>query len=170
MNFVEKRMIYELKKHNYQNFEKFYNNYVNYIHYVISLYIKNKDTIDDLTQEVFMRILDKINLFDEEKSSFNTWIFNVTKNYTINYINHNKEKYVLDETSVNLKRESNNLDYELSKIDLKTYLSELEYNVLFLKIEAKLKHEEIAEVLNITIDKSKKTYRLAISKAKEILK
>ena len=170
MNLSEKRLIFELKKHNYQNFDIFYKNYVDYIHYVVSIYIKNKETIDDITQEVFMRILEKIDLFNNDKSSFKTWIYNLTKNYCINYLTRNQEKYILDEISVNLKRESNNLDYELSKMDLKTYLTELEYNILFLKIEGKLKHDEIAEVLNITIDKSKKTYRIAISKAKEILK
>lgn len=170
MDYFERKVVSELKKQNYQNFEKFYYKYVDYIHYVISLYIKDSETIDDLTQEVFMRIIDKINLFDDSKSSFKTWIFNVTKNYTINHITQNKEKYILDEEAINKTNKSTDLNYEMLKLDLKTYLTDLEYQVLFLRIEAKLKHSEISEVLNITIDKSKKTYQVAISKAKEILK
>ena len=69
MDYFEKKVVSELKKQNYQNFEKFYYKYVDYIHYVISLYIKDSETIDDLTQEVFMRIIDKINLFDDSKPS-----------------------------------------------------------------------------------------------------
>lgn len=170
MKIVEKRLIYELKKQNYKHFETFYNLYVNYIHYVISLYIKDSNLIDDLTQEVFMRIIEKIHLFDESKSSFKTWVFNLTKNHTINYINLNKNNVIYDEEIINKANSSNNLDYELVKMDLRTYLSDLEYQILFLKVEGKLKHSEIADVLNISIDKSKKTYSQAIKKAKEILK
>ena len=79
-------------------------------------------------------------------------------------------KKMSNEEAINKVNKSTELNYEMLKLDLKTYLTDLEYQVLFLRIEAKLKHSEISEVLNISIDKSKKTYQVAISKAKEILK
>lgn len=171
MKISEKHLIEKLKQKNYDTFETFYYAYVDYIHYIVSLYIKNSDTIDDLTQEIFMRILDKIYLFNSKKSSLKTWIYTLAKNHTLNYLeSHPQNKIIIDQEIVNLAKSKSTLHYELTKLDLKDALTDLEYQVLFLKIEGRLKHEEIASVLNITVDKSKKTYRKAINIAKEILK
>lgn len=169
MKIAEKILVDKIKKKNYEAFEIFYHTYVGLIHYVISIYIKNADTIDDLTQEVLMRILEKINLFDIEKSSLKTWVATLTKNYTLNYLKSNRNDYILDEESIDKKPSYNDTNYHLLKQDLRHILEPLEYQVLFFKVESKMKHQEIAKILDITIDVSKKTYAKAIQKAKKYI-
>ncbi len=166
MTLNERIVIEKLKKKDYSTFETFYYEYVGLVHYIISIYIKDANTIDDVTQEVFMRIIEKINLFDDYKASLKTWIATLTKNYTINYLKQNQNKYQLDEGEVEKKSTTNTTEYQLQKQDLKSILEPLEYQVLFLKIEENMKHKEISLVLNISIDVSKKTYLKAIQKAK----
>lgn len=74
MTLNERIVIEKLKKKDYSTFETFYYEYVGLVHYIISIYIKDANTIDDVTQEVFMRIIEKINLFDDYKASLKTWI------------------------------------------------------------------------------------------------
>lgn len=103
MTLNERIVIEKLKKKDYSTFETFYYEYVGLVHYIISIYIKDANTIDDVTQEVFMRIIEKINLFDDYKASLKTWIATLTKNYTINYLKQNQNKYQLDEGEVEKK-------------------------------------------------------------------
>ncbi len=166
MTLNERIIIEKLKKKDYSTFEAFYYEYVGLVHYIISIYIKDVNTIDDLTQEVFMRIIEKIDLFNDYKASLKTWIATLAKNHTINYLKQSQNKYQLDEKEVEKKSIANTTEYQLQKQDLKSILEPLEYQVLFLKIEENMKHKEISVVLNISIDVSKKTYLKAIQKAK----
>lgn len=169
MKISETLIVNNLIKKEYDVFEEFYYEYVGLVHYVISMYIKNKDTVDDLTQEVFMRILDKIALYDASKSTLKTWIVTLTKNHCLNYIKANKNIYTLNEECVNCQTTSNDTKYRILKEDLRQVLEPLEYQVLFLKLESGMKHKEISSFLEITIDVSKKTYREAIRKVKQLV-
>lgn len=40
---------------------------------------------EDLTQEVFIKVLNGIDAFDSDKSSIHTWVFNITNNHLIDY-------------------------------------------------------------------------------------
>lgn len=166
MRISDKILVEKIKKKDYEAFKKFYDEYVGLIHYIISLYIKDRSTVDDVTQEVLMRIIEKIHLFDIEKSRLKTWVATLTKNYTLNYLKLNKNTYSLDEEAIDRKASYNDTNYHFIKQDLKDVLEPLEYKVLFLKVESKMKHQDIAKILDITIDISKKTYIKAIQKAK----
>lgn len=100
MRISDKILVEKIKKKDYEAFKKFYDEYVGLIHYIISLYIKDRCTVDDVTQEVLMRIIEKIHLFDIEKSRLKTWVATLTKNYTLNYLKLNKNTYSLDEEAI----------------------------------------------------------------------
>lgn len=169
MKISEKLIINNVIKKEYDAFEELYYEYVGLVHYVIAMYIKNKNTVDDLTQEVFMIILNKIALYDASKSTLKTWIVTLTKNHCLNYLKANKNSYILNEECVNCQTTSNDTNYRILKEDLRQVLKPLEYQVLFLKLESGMKHKEISSFLEITIDVSKKSYREAIRKVKQLV-
>lgn len=171
MNQKEQRLIKRLKQKDYEEFELFYQQYIHLIHHVVSIYIQDDFTRDDLTQEILMRIIEKIDLFDANKSCLTTWIYTLSKNHTLNYMKSKQNEHiVLDDMLVSMQQDLPQTEYVCMQQDLKELLSYLEYEVLFLKVESKMKHEEIAKLLKISVDQSKKAYQRAKRKARHILK
>ncbi|MGL5346748.1 MAG: RNA polymerase sigma factor [Peptostreptococcaceae bacterium] len=57
-----------------------------------------KQTLDkelsmDLTQEIFISVLKSINSYDENKSSFRTWIYKISTNKIVDYYRSKSYKY-----------------------------------------------------------------------------
>lgn len=59
--------------------------------------VRSKADAEDLHSEVFEKILRKIEGFDPEKASLNTWIFTITRNTVIDHFRRSKPGEELDE-------------------------------------------------------------------------
>lgn len=79
------------------NIERIYTEYSGKINGYIRARIRNKADADDLCAEVFEKILKKLDGFDPEKASLNTWIFTVTRNTVIDHFRRAKPSEELDE-------------------------------------------------------------------------
>ena len=51
----------------------------------ISVRINQKGDADDLLSDIFIKVFSKIDTFNQEKASFSTWLFTITKNVLIDY-------------------------------------------------------------------------------------
>ena len=80
--------------------------------------VRSSADAEDLMSEVFEKILRKIEGFDPEKASLNTWIFTITRNTVIDYFRRSKPGEELDE---NL---SDNIELDEDLLNAET-LSEL---------------------------------------------
>ena len=60
--------------------EEIYRNYYGKIYGYIRSKINNTQNAEDLTADVFVKIYEKIDSFDESKASLSTWIFTITRN------------------------------------------------------------------------------------------
>jgi RNA polymerase sigma-70 factor (ECF subfamily) len=77
----ENNFINELKKKNYKSMDYIVDIYGNLI-YKISysvLYKNNTSSVEECTNDVFMKIWDNIDCFDIEKGTFKTWIMTISK-------------------------------------------------------------------------------------------
>lgn len=68
--------------------EKYHNEIFKYIYNIFG----NYQTSEDLLQEVFMKVYEKLTKFDSDKASFRTWLYRVTSNHVINYLNSKEYK------------------------------------------------------------------------------
>ncbi len=59
--------------------------------------VRSSADAEDLHSEVFEKILRKIEGFDPEKASLNTWIFTITRNTVIDHFRRTKPTEELDE-------------------------------------------------------------------------
>ena len=59
--------------------------------------VQRRADAEDLCADVFEKVFRKINDFDREKSSMNTWIFTITRNTLIDYYRTNRPSEELDE-------------------------------------------------------------------------
>ena len=148
-----KEDLYEEKDFTYI-FETYYKRVYNYIYYRVNCHY----TAEDLTSQVFEKIMIKIDTYSKNKSPFEVWLFAIARN-TINDYFRSSKKYKflsidnIKELAAKKKTpehivETSETNDELLKA-LKT-LDTREQNILALKFGAELKNVEIAEILGLT--------------------
>ena len=79
------------------NAEQVYTEYSSKIMGYIRARIRNAADAEDLRSEVFEKILRKVDSFDPEKASLNTWVFTITRNTVIDHFRRSKPSEELDE-------------------------------------------------------------------------
>ena len=140
---------------NYQQFEEYYNKHMPEIYGYVYLRIQhNKALTEDMVSEIFLKAVEKFEQFDETKGSFKAWIFQITKNYLIDYFRSNKNKGTssLDEMENQLrdnhdtqKTAEQSIEKDLIKEAMKT-LTEDKKELVALRYFAGYSFEEIAEI------------------------
>ncbi|MBU3215982.1 sigma-70 family RNA polymerase sigma factor [Clostridium estertheticum] len=135
-------------------FEIYYKRVYNYMYYRVN----NIETSEDLTSQVFEKIMFKIDMYSQSKSPFEVWMFAIARNIVNDYFRSLKKHKLFSIDTIKdlasrgktpediiLSAESNS---ELSKA-LKI-LNERDRNIVSLKFGANLKNQEIAQILDIT--------------------
>lgn len=152
-----------------------YNRYLKMVYYTIKHFVSDETTIEDLSQDVFIKLadhLDKIDLNNIQRTR--NYIITITRNLCKNYLRHNKkiEEIPLDNIiNENMNTESL-LDLMIKKDFQKQLVKEIEnlneiYQiVLELKYFAHFSNDEIAQFLNL----EKKTVEMRIYRANILLK
>jgi RNA polymerase sigma-70 factor (ECF subfamily) len=68
-------------------FDELFQRYKPFVEKLLTLYLKDYDESKDLTNEVFMKVHDKLSLF-KTYNSFGGWLRIMTKNTAIDYLRH----------------------------------------------------------------------------------
>ena len=153
-----------------QKFLVYYNKYKNKI-YTFFLYRLNfnKQQAEDMTSEVFIKVLKNFHSFDVNQS-FQAWIYKISRNQLINFYKVSAREVPIDlakniETSDMLAKIDNK--HELQKIIvIMDGLNKYYREVLILRFVDELTNIEIAEVLN----KDERAVRTQISRALLVLR
>ena len=74
--------------------------------------IRHKETAQDLTQEVFLKVIKSIEQFDRKSGDFTAWIWQIARNSAIDYFRHKKPSYLSD-----LPDEGSNITEERARSD-----------------------------------------------------
>ncbi|WP_242843512.1 sigma-70 family RNA polymerase sigma factor [Clostridium tetani] len=115
-------------------------------------------TTEDLTSQVFEKIMLKIKTYSESKSPFEVWVFAIARNVVNDYFRSLKKHklFSLDTIKELVSKEKSpegivvtaETNAKLSKA-LDT-LDKRERNIVALKFGANIKNKEIAQILDIT--------------------
>lgn len=113
------------------------------------------DWVDDITQDVMIKVLTNFDKFDEKKGSIESWIYTMTRNLCFDLMDkkaNSLKKIEIDDSFVLYADEENVLEYnELKKI-IRTgldQLSEIDRTLLVMRFYMDASGREIAEQLNI---------------------
>ena len=132
----------------------------------------NLSLAEDLCSEVFLKIFDKLDTFDAEKSSLSTWIFTVTRNRLTDYY---RTRRVFEEIPETLKDNSsveeeicnqeslNELADALEKLDSRAR------DIIILRYYSGRTLKEIAKRFDISYAYVKILHKKALSQLQEIL-
>lgn len=77
--------------------EQIYTDYSGKVMGYIRARVRSSADAEDIHAEVFEKILRKLEGFDPEKASLNTWIFTITRNTVIDFFRRSKPGEELDE-------------------------------------------------------------------------
>ncbi len=84
--YSENELVSFIKQNDRQAFSYLYEHYAGALMYVVSRYTGDTHFLEDLLQDVFVKIWTKIDQYDPEKSSFYTWMRTIAKNRAIDFI------------------------------------------------------------------------------------
>jgi len=75
-----------LKRREPQAMADLYDRYGKLVYSVIVRIVRDEATAEDLTQEAFLRVWNRVQFFDQEKGSLGPWLLAVARNRAIDYL------------------------------------------------------------------------------------
>ncbi len=139
-------------------------------------YAEDKQEASDILQDAFLKVFDKVRLYNDE-GSFEGWVRRIVVNSSIDAIRKKKKEILSDDTSIYQNHESEDDDdtsaYEgIGVNDVVTAMQKLSpvYQAVFnMYVMDGMTHQEIANELNISVGTSKSNLSKARQKIKNIL-
>ena len=99
----------------------------------------NEELAKDLTQDIFIQILQKITMFDHKKASFRTWMYRIASNKICDHYRSKVHRLSLkqeqiDMTDENLELHSSNLgtairDLSIPVINIRNLMIFIDFNI-----------------------------------------
>lgn len=143
-------------------------------------YSTDRDSAEEVVQEGFIKIFDKLEAFDY-KGSFEGWMRRIMANTAIDSIRRSKKDPILTDNDEDFKLGAENPLIESEEIELTEIKAEIAmeainelspaYRAVFnLYVFEDYKHKEIAEILGISEGTSKSNFAKAKLNLQKILK
>jgi len=134
-------------------------------------YVKDKDTAEDLCQDVLIKLYLKMNTF-KSGSKFTTWLYSIIHNHCMDFLKRNRKEMheeitseLSDEVS-DLLENSGEISVELSEELLNSLLDQITPEgklILLLKYKERKSIKEIQTALDI----SESTVKMRLKRAKD---
>lgn len=150
-------------------YEQFYKKVFNYVNSKVN----NFSIAEEITSDVFLKVCEKLDTYDESKASLSTWIYTITRNKLIDYYRTRKvheeiDEQIPDKVSVEeeviRKDELERLAVALEKLDDRERTVIVEYYYTGKKLK------DIANEIGVSYTYVKKIHQKAIVHLKELMK
>lgn len=173
MNSIEtSKLIKGLIVNDKGSYDYLYSNYSLKL-YGIALHItQRKELAEDVLQETFIKIFNKIESFSDKKGTLFTWMLNICRNGAIDKIRFGKERkqVSLDLLEIDISDDSNP-EIKLANAELWGLLDKLDTDqkeILKLSYYYGYTHSEISEKRNIPFGTVKSKIRIAIRELRKL--
>lgn len=161
MGKIDLRTINEFRKGNKEAFEEIFYAYKDTLYYIAYFYVKNYDDANDCVQEIFIRLVNKIHLYNERKAQFETWLFALAKSVILNYIRDKNiyyEKVTISDEIVINQMDKDFKELQEILIDLEKIMGHPMYVIYILRTGYKMSFESIAGMLNTSRETVRRLY------------
>ena len=168
------RLARKMKNGDQSAAEALYNDLVNKVFGFCFSRTGRRDAAQDLTQEIFLKLVSRIETFDEKLGSFPVWFWRLARNTVVDYYRGKKEvsfsdfsEGKIEETAIYEVSQSIDVKLELERLNLfLKSLSEEESKLFEMRYIAELSYKEISEIL----EKSDGALRVRMSRIKQKIK
>lgn len=141
-----------------RDFDSIYEQYSRLVYWVAYNVVKNGDEALDITQEVFLRALDKMSVISEyNEVQLKGWLYRVARNASLDLIRKRKRETLYDETPFDLADTGLTpleqiLDDEKKRLLMQAVskLSDIYREPIMLHYFSGMNYSEIADLLNLT--------------------
>jgi RNA polymerase sigma-70 factor (ECF subfamily) len=153
--------------------EQIYTDYKDKVFAYIRNHVNSQEDAEDLCADVFVKVYDKLDTFDESKARISTWIYSITSNTVIDFYrtNHVHSEIPEDLSDTKSTIEDDILTQE-SLSSLATALKKLpqeQMDIIVLRYYKGLTLQEIAEKMKLSYGITKLRHREALGKLQEML-
>jgi RNA polymerase sigma factor (sigma-70 family) len=154
--------------------EALYNDLVNKVFGFCLSRTGRRDAAQDLTQEIFLKLVSRIETFDEKRGSFPAWFWRLARNTVIDYYREKRDATFSDfpegkieEAATYEVSQSIDVKLELERLDLfLESISEEDRKLFEMRYIAQLSYKEISEIS----EKSEGALRVVVSRLKQKIK
>ncbi|MGO3109706.1 MAG: RNA polymerase sigma factor [Sphingobacterium sp.] len=179
-HIAEDTLIALLKKRDRRGFNYLYDNYAGALYGVVIRVVLHKNYADEVIQNVFVKILNHADLFDDKKGRLYTWMINIARHAAIDYIKskgvQNEQKNQSLPDGINHVENHNFVQTEQNEktdyIGLKNVLERLKpewRELIEMAYYQGYSQQEIADNLKIPLGTVKTRVRSALLHLREIL-
>lgn len=169
MEYGELEAIRECKKGNLEAFGTLYSLYAKKIYNFLFYRTYRKELAEDIASVAFMKALENIGQFDEQKGNFSSWIYRIAQNALIDHVR--KERPSVPIEDIFDFGEGDNaeekLDVEENLKEVKKYLEALsaeQRELVRLRVWDELSYKEIAELTGKTEGSCKVMFSRIVAK------
>ncbi|MEI9917199.1 MAG: sigma-70 family RNA polymerase sigma factor [Bacteroidota bacterium] len=173
----EDQLVSGLKARSKSSLDYLYNHYSAALYGVISRIIGNEDVAEEVLQDAFLKIWDRIDAYDASKGRLFTWMLNLTRNLAIDKTRSkeiSKDRKTDDiDNLVNRIDRKEQAEQNVETIGLKEVLTRLSDEQKFVVEYLYLKgytQSELAKEFNIPLGTVKTRLRLAMIELRSLLK
>lgn len=176
MKLISRITAEKLKEGDELAFEEIFYAYRNIVYFECLKKMRNPQDANDCVQEIFIKLVEKINLFDSNIAEFNAWFRTLYINHIYDFLrkqrNYNEHVSTIayeDMCEVAAKEESKSESIELMS-ELINIVGEESYTILIYKIKNKLSFRQIAKLMEKTFYEVRTIYNKAMAELKTKLK
>jgi RNA polymerase sigma factor (sigma-70 family) len=138
--YTEEELVTALKNREGKGYEYLYKNYKGALNTVVSQFITDTETANDVLQDVFIAAWSNIDKYNKEKGRLFTWLHTLTRNTAINKLRSKEFKTT---------QKNDNISDYVSNIELKDPL-QLNINTIGLRKQVHLLREDYKAVLELS--------------------
>jgi len=176
----EDDLISLLKKRDQRAFNYLYDNYSGALYGVVIRIVLHKNYADEVIQDIFVKVWNHVELFNHEKGRLYTWMINIARNTSIDYIKskrvQNEQKNqslpdIVHSTETHLYADTNQME-RVDFIGMNNVMGKLKPDLQRLVQMAYYEgytQQEIADNLQMPLGTVKTRIRAALLQLREIL-
>jgi len=164
---LDKHQIEQLKQRNEALFENIYEETNRGVYSMIFSIVKDHAKSEDLMQDVYMRMLIKIDQY-KVGTNFKNWLLQIAKNQAIDMYRKDKKFAHMDDEDIHHMEASKdeNPEEEDQFNRMLSVLDDLEKTIVILKVVDDLSHKDIAKIVNKPLGTVLWLYQRALNKLK----
>ncbi|MEK9157747.1 MAG: sigma-70 family RNA polymerase sigma factor [Patescibacteria group bacterium] len=157
-----------LQKGDTQSAERIFDNFSGPIHSFLMARVRNRETAQDITQEVFLKVIKNIDQFDKETGNFTAWIWQIVRNTLVDFFRKKRPSYLEDlpDEGGNIIDESTYSDSDAKLRDIMKIIDtfpEEDQELFQMHFVADMSYSDIAQATG----KSEPALRVAIHRLKK---
>ena len=164
----EKSLVRRAQKHNQEAFAELYERYFDKIYRYIVIRTGNTQEAEDMTQQVFLKVLRAISSFKWRGKPFSAWLFRIAHNQVVDYLRKKTKQPTVPFEQSLARSEDNPYLLAEQKLEMKQLLlavgelTEAQREVISLRFTSELPIAEVAKVMGKSLGAVKALQHSAI--------